>query len=90
MASPSRSVLSSRSLSSSATSPDDLGHVAAGDVVGEIRVAENFLDQNQLILHLGREIALPDLARFAQDTGIEGEKARVERGQNLVVGQAQQ
>ena len=70
--------------------PDDLGHVAASHVVGEVGVAENLLDQNQLILHLGGEIALPDFARLAQDMCIEGKKARVERSQDLVIGQAQQ
>ena len=51
---------------------DDLPHVSACNIVGEVRVAEDFLDQNELILNLGREIAFPDLAGLAQDAGVEG------------------
>jgi hypothetical protein len=31
---------------------DDLAHVSARDVIGKVRVAEDLLDQNELVLNL--------------------------------------
>ena len=63
---------------------DDLAHVSARDVVGKVRVAEDFLDKDELVLNLGGEVSFPDFARLAQEAGIEREKLLVERGENRI------
>ena len=65
---------------------DNLAHVSAGNIVRKIRIAEDLLDKDELILNLGGEVAFPDLACLTQDMGVEREELLIERGENLIVG----
>jgi len=70
--------------------PDDFGHVATGDIIGKVGVAENFFDEDKLVLDLGGRVALPDFAGVSEDGGIEREEAGVQGGQDFVVCQDEQ
>lgn len=65
---------------------EDLLKVAALDVVREVGVLEDFLNQDELVLHLLPQVRFVYLTGLGKDAGVEGEELLVECRQQQVVG----